>query len=175
MPKSATFTAPVRRHEDVGRLDVAVDDAVAVGEAEGGGDVGRDVGGALRQERAVAAQDVGQRAPVHVLHHHEVRAALTAEVEDADDVGVVEVGRRRGLAAEPLDEVRIGGVLGEQHLDRHRTVEQPVAGEEHVGHAAAPDAAVDLVAVVEDGAVGGVMGIGRQRLRDGRPAVGSGH
>ena len=62
------------------------------------------------------------------------------------------------LAAEPLDEVGVGGVLGEQHLDRHRTVEQPVAGEEHVGHAAAPDAAVDLVAVVEDGAVGGAHG-----------------
>ena len=47
MPKSATFTWPGRRDEDVAGLDVAVDDAVAVGEAERGGDVGGDLGGAL--------------------------------------------------------------------------------------------------------------------------------
>ena len=61
------------------------------------------------------------------------------------------------LAAEPLDEVGVGGELGEQHLDRHRPVEQAVAGEEHVGHAAAPDALLDLVAVVEDRPIDAVI------------------
>ena len=67
---------------------------------------------------------------------------------------MVEVGGGLRLAAEPLDEGRVGGELGEQHLDRDRTVEQQVAGEEHVGHAAAPDAALQLVALVEDSGVG---------------------
>jgi hypothetical protein len=143
-----------RRHEDVGRLHVAVHDAVAVGEPEGGRHIGRDVDGALRVERAVGAQDVGEGAAVHVLHHHVVRAALTTEVVDAHDVRMREVGGGGGLAAEALDEVRVGGVLGEQDLDGHGPVEQAIAREEDVGHAASTEAAVDLVAIVEDGAVG---------------------
>ncbi len=64
--------------------------------------------------------------------------------------GMAQVGRGLRLAAEALDEVGVGGELGEQHLDRHLAVEQPVAAEEHVGHAAAPDAPGQLVAVVDD-------------------------
>ena len=40
--------------EDVARLHVAVDDAVAVGEPEGGGHVGADVGGPVGVERPSA-------------------------------------------------------------------------------------------------------------------------
>jgi hypothetical protein len=63
---------------------------------------------------------------------------------------VAEVGGRLGLAAEALDEVGVDGELGEQDLDRDLAVEQEVLREEHVGHAAAPDAFVDLVPVVDD-------------------------
>ena len=45
---------------------------------------------------------------------------------------------------------RVGGELGEQHLDRDRAVEQLVAGEVDLGHAAAGERAVQLVAAVED-------------------------
>ena len=58
MPKSATFTWPLLVDEDVAGLHVAVDDAVAVGEAEGGGDVGGDVGGPVGVERALGAEDL---------------------------------------------------------------------------------------------------------------------
>ena len=98
----------------------------------------------------LVAQDLGQRAALHVLHGDEVGARVLAPVVDVDDVGVAEVGGRLGLAAEALDEVGVDGELGEQHLDRHLAVEQQVAGEEHVGHTAAPDPLVDLVAVVDE-------------------------
>jgi len=140
-----------------------------MGEPEGGGDVGDDVGRPLGKQRSVAAQDVGDGASVHVLHHHEVRAALAPEVEDPDDVGMREVRGRRGLAAEALHEVGIGGVLREQHLHGDRTVEQAISGEEHVGHAATPDPAVDLVTVVEDGAVGRGHRESGQQPTDGPP------
>ncbi len=136
--------------EDVGRLDVAVHHAAAVGEAERGGDLAGDLRGLHRADVAVGPQDVGERAALHVLHRHEVGVGVLAPVVHADDVGVVEVGRRLRLAAEALDEVRVDGELGEQHLDRHRPVEQQVARQEHVGHAAAPDALLDFVAVVEN-------------------------
>ena len=46
--------------EDVARLHVAVDHAVAVGEAQGGGHVGADVGGPVGVERPVGAEDLGE-------------------------------------------------------------------------------------------------------------------
>ena len=137
MPKSATFTWPVRRDEHVAGLHVAVHDAVAVGEPERGGDVGADVGGPVGVQRALGAEDLRQAAPVDVLHDDEVGAVRLAPVVDADDVGVVEVGGGRGLPAEALDEGRVRGELGEQHLDGDGPVEQLVAGQEDLGHAAA--------------------------------------
>ena len=140
----------VRADEDVRRLDVAVDEPGGVGEAEGGGDLAGDLGRLLRREVAVGAQDVGERAPVDVLHGDEVGRGVLAPVEHVDDVRVVEVGGRLGLAAEALDEVGVDGELGEQHLDRHLAIEQAVVAEEHVGHPAAPDALQQLVAIVDD-------------------------
>ena len=63
---------------------------------------------------------------------------------------MVEVGRRLCLTAEAFDEGLIAGVLGEEHLDRHRTVEQEIACEVHVGHAAAGELAMELVSIIED-------------------------
>ena len=180
MPKSATFTCPLGRDQDVAGLDVAVHDAVAVGEAEGGGHVGGDLGRPARVQRALGADDLGEAAALDVLHDDEVGAALLAPVVDGHDVGVVEVGRGLRLAAEPLDEGRVLGVLGEQDLDRDGPVEQQVPGQVHVGHAAPRQAPVHLVAVVEDGGARRVGHTGRQpsggplgqaRLgRPGRPA-----
>ena len=56
------------------------------------------------------------------------------------------------------------GELGEEHLDRDRAVEQLVAGEEHLGHAAPGQASVQLVTPAEDG--GALVG------HDGRSVVG---
>ena len=121
-----------------------------MGEAEGGGDVGADVGGAVGVQTVLAPQQVPQRRPVDVLHHDEVGVAVLAPVVDGDDVGMVEVGRRLRLTAEALDEGLVGRQLREQHLQGDGPVEQQVAGEVHLGHAATREMAHDLVAVGED-------------------------
>ena len=96
-------TGPV--DHDVGRLHVAVDDAVLVAEVERGAHVGHHLDDPLLAHRARGLDDLAQRLPVDVLHDDvgqraEVAGDL-AGVIDRDDRGMVE---RRGvlrLAAEP--------------------------------------------------------------------------
>ena len=87
-------------------------------------------------------------------------------------LGWRQVGGRLCLAAEPFDEVGIGGELGEEHLDGDLAVEQQVAREEHVGHAAAPDPLVDLVAVVDDRRLAVVRHVAAFWLEPGSSALG---
>ncbi|MEI2816488.1 MAG: hypothetical protein V9E99_08545 [Microthrixaceae bacterium] len=138
------------RHQHVARLDVAVHDAALVGVAERSGDLEGHRGGALRVERSGLANHLGQRLALHVLHDDVVRAGLGAPVVHADDVGVRQVGRSLSLAAESLDEGRVGRELGEQHLHGDGPIERAVAGQEHICHAAASDTTVDLVAPAKD-------------------------
>ncbi len=136
--------------EDVRGLDVAVHHATRVRVAERCRDLVGDLSGLHRVDVPIGPQDVGQRAPLHVLHRHEVGVRVLAPVVDRDDVRMGQVGGGLGLASEPLDEVRISRELGKQHLDGHETVEQKVARQEDVGHATPSDALLNFVAVVEN-------------------------
>jgi len=139
------------RNEHVAGLDVAVDDTTLVRKPECGGYVERHPGDLLNGEVAVTAQDLRQALAFDVLHHDVVRAHLLAPVIDGDDVWVVQVCGRLCFAAEPLDEFRVGCILGKEHLDGDGTAEQLVARQEDVGHASPGQPAVQLVSPTKDG------------------------
>ena len=73
---------PVGRDDQVGRLDVAVDDAARVGDTEGIGGLGHQVADDLRVERGAGPQQVGQRLALDELHH-EVGARRRRPVDRA--------------------------------------------------------------------------------------------
>ena len=100
--------------------------------------------------RLGVAQDGGEGPALDVLHDDEVRPVVLAPVEDRDDVGVGEVGGGLGLAAETLDEGAVDGELGEEHLERDRSLELAVHGPVDLGHAAAGDQVGQLVATRVD-------------------------
>ena len=77
-----------RVEQDVGRLEVAVDDVVLVGVLEGRADAVHQLQGVLGRQGAVAAQVVAQAAALDELHDEVVGVALDALVEDAHDVRV---------------------------------------------------------------------------------------
>ena len=138
IPKSVTLAWSVVVDDHVVRLEVAVDDAAAVGEPRRLEDLDRDVDRADRVERRLLADQLLERAAREVLHRDVVGAVVGAAVVDADDVRVLQAGGGLRLAAEALDEA---GVLGEpavQQLQRDLAPELLVLGQEHVGHAAAP-------------------------------------
>ena len=89
------------------RLEVAVDDAVAVGEARALEDLADQVRRLLGRQAGV--DQLLQRAPLQVLHRDVVGAVELAAIEDGDHVGVLQAGGRLGLAAEALDELVVLG------------------------------------------------------------------
>src|SRR5262245_58804523 len=123
--------APGAHH--VGRLQIAVDEPLAVDGGEGAAELHADRRGLLRRERTVATDDLLQRASAEEL---EAEADVAVPVEDgvdADDVGMIERGEDAGL----LQEARslLPGSRGRaQDLESNLLAERAIAS--------SPDAAV---------------------------------
>jgi hypothetical protein len=84
--------------EQIGRLDVAVDDPGGVRSLERVGDFDRERQQQIDLERA-PGDAMLQRRPVEELHHEECAAVLFADVVDSADVGMVQ--RRCGPRLAP--------------------------------------------------------------------------
>ena len=91
-------------------------------------------------------QDRRERSAVDVLHHDEVGAVVLTPVEDGDDVGMREVGRRLGLPTEALHEGAVDRELGEQDLEGDGPIELQVDGAVDLGHPATRHQVGQLVA-----------------------------
>ena len=133
------------------RLEVAVDDAVAVGEA-------RRLQHLADQPHRLLGGEPGvdqllQGAPLHVLHRDVVGALELAAVVDGDDVGVLEPRRGFRLAAEPLDELAVLGEAAVQDLQRDPALKVSVVGEPDVRHPSRADPLQHPVTPVDDAAL----------------------
>ena len=156
-PEVGQVGVVVGAEQDVGGLDVAVDDAARVRRVERAGHLGDDVrragrvAGGARRARACA----GRR--LDVAHRDVERPVVAlARVVDRDDVGVVD--RRRGarLADEAIAEVGVLGELRGDELQRDRAIEVELERSIDHPHAAAardPQDAVagELVSLVQAG------------------------
>ncbi len=150
------------RDEHVRRRDVAMHDrerlaGLGIGKVvrilEALADLHDDVDG-MRDRHALALllhplDERLQVAAVDVLHDDEVRRVGDADVEDADDVGVLQVHRQARLVEEHLDELLVLGEARQDALDRHRLadVSDGRFGDttEHLRHASGVDLVGDAV------------------------------
>ena len=142
MPKSSSFTSPGRGHQDVGGLQVAVHDQVAVRVGDRLAHL-REQRQALLERRAVLGAEGGDRPALHELHDH-VGAAVggDAAVVQARDARVLEARQDLALGLEALE---LRARLELQQLDGDALLEAAVGalGLVHLAHAAAADAAGD--------------------------------
>jgi hypothetical protein len=136
---------PRLRHDDVRRLEVAVDDAVLVRVM----DAARHLLD-QREDRAklnaLLEQEPAERLPLDELHDEEHPTAFLARVIDRDKVRVRQAGRRLRLALEPPAHrlVRRRHLL--HHLEGHRAIQIAVDRAVDDGHRALAEHRLDVEA-----------------------------
>ena len=138
------------REQDVVGLDVAVHDAVPVRVVQRLGYLAGEPDGVLDRQLHFALQPVAQALALDVGHRVPEPACCLARVEHGQDVRVLEPGRGLDLAQEAL-RAEHRAEFGVEHLERDGPVVPEVAGEVHGGHAAAPELALERVAVGQGG------------------------
>ncbi len=147
---------PIGRQQDVGRLDVAMDEAGTVGLVERARNRRADVDGELRTEALLTVEQLAEALAVDELHHHGLAAVVLEHVVDGDDVGVVQPGDGDRFAPEPFGDHGIGGEVRLEPLDGDPAVELDVGGDPHLGHPTVTDPPFEVVPLREqlDGRVG---------------------
>ncbi|KZM36087.1 hypothetical protein OJAG_12910 [Oerskovia enterophila] len=146
---------PRRVDQDVLRLDVAVDQALAVGRGQGVQDLLEQLEGAAHGQRALVLQDVAERRARYVLHGQVAGLAVDPLVVDGDHARVGQARRGPRLAPEARDELRAVRALGQVRVhdfERDLAVESSVQRQVHRGHAATGDLGHDLVPPVDQAA-----------------------
>jgi hypothetical protein len=136
--------------EDVRRLDVPVDNALAVGIVQGSGDVDRDPERLFHRKLALPIEPLAQGLPLHVRHHVEEEGVRLSGIEERKHVGMLQVRGRLDLADESLASDD-GCELGLEDLERHLPPVLQVLGQVDRGHAALAELPLDRVAALQGG------------------------
>lgn len=162
--------ATERAGRDGLRFNIPVDDAVFVGDGEGGGAVGDDAGGDEPVIGALALDAARCALGIEQLDHHVAAALVLACVVDGDDVGVIEPARDLGFAHEALDDLGLVDQLIGQELDGDLAAQGGVFAFVDGPHAAATEQPDDLVlpkgcadARIDRAAIGSRRGRGLRR------------
>ncbi len=140
----ADFRAGLQIEQDVGRFDVAVEDAVFMGVGEAVTDPRNEADHLSRIDRHAIGR-MEQRLPRHVLHDDIEHAVHLAEVENSNEIRMVEFRHRLRLGFEAFAE---RGVLAEflgQDLDGHGAVQRLLDGAINRTHASGGDQGFDFV------------------------------
>ena len=132
--------------QDVGGLDVSMDEALGVRRVEAAGDAGQHPDGAGGIQRPGRLDQAAQVDAVDEPHRQIELPALLARVVHRDHVRVLDLRGEPGLALEALLEAVVGRQPRRHHLQRSLAVECQMAGAIHNAHSPAADHLVDPVA-----------------------------
>ena len=135
--------------DEVGGLDVAVDDPARVGVVERRRDLAHEPDHLLRLEAVPLLEDGADRLAVHELHGEERHVLLLADVEEGDDARVGEgAGDARLLVEALLERPVLGAPRGDveaDRLDRQRPLDEGVEGLVDGSHRPEAEGPRDLV------------------------------
>ena len=166
------------RHENVGRLDVAMDDAFGVRGIKGVG----NLDGQRQNEfwfHRLPCDAMLQRQTVQTLHGNERFAVLVVDFVDGADVRMIQGRSGLGFALETAEGLRIFGYVVGQELQGHKPAELYVFSLVHHTHSATADLFDD--AVMRDGFadqrscvrhLAHILGCGPDQVNEERPLAG---
>ena len=137
---------PSAVQQDVGRLEVAVDDAAPVGVVHGPGQRLDQLGAASAPASGVPSSRSARLPPSTNSSAKYGRPVVLADLVDLDDVGVLQAGDGLGLGPEAAGGLGPGVLAGQDHLEGDEAVEPDLPGLVDDAHAAAAQLAEDLVA-----------------------------
>jgi hypothetical protein len=122
-------------HQNVGRLEVAVDNPARVRRVER---IGHLHGNRQRlgQWHGPARDPCRERLPLDEFHRDEMPAIAFADVVNRADIRMIERGGGASLATETLRRGGIDLLVRRQKLQRHRAAEPGVLGTVHHPHTA---------------------------------------
>ena len=123
------------RQENIGRLNVAVDDAFFVRGIQGVGGLDTDAHQIVHRNRA-AADPLAQRLALQQFHGDEVMAVGFVHLMNGADVGMAERRGRPGFAQEALHRGRVGHQVWRQTLERDLASQTRIFGAIHHSHTA---------------------------------------
>ena len=140
------------RHHDVARLQIAMDESLAVRLVERVGQLHR-VGEGLIEWQRSACQTLGERLAFDQFHHEvasgsagrRVGSTGVTDIVERADMRMIQLRDRAGLAFESLAELRILSQLRRQYLDRDGAPQAGVASLVDLAHPARPDEGLDFV------------------------------
>ncbi len=125
-------------HQDVGGLDVSMDQAARMSVVQGLGDRRHQIR-RLVQGGARSPDPAGQVAPLDVLGYHETPPVVGApHVVNRDDVGMVEIGEDAGFVQVLLDILGPRDPLLEGHLDGDGSIKLIIKPQEDLTEPALP-------------------------------------
>ena len=130
--------------EDVGGLDIAVNDAGVVSGVEGVGAVDADFEEAFEFER-VRGDDVLERGAVEKFHGDEGAAVVFADVVDGADVGMVQRGGGTRFTFESFERLRVVGEIVGEKFESDEAAEARVFGFVDDAHSATAEFFDDAV------------------------------
>ena len=134
---------------DVGRFDVAMDDAFLVRIVERHGGLSQDAEHPLGRNGLRFRQHLVERRPIDVFHGDIGQLALLLHVVDGDDSGVRQDARRprfpKQALAQPVLFLGIAPSAEMDGLDGHRPADIGVDGVVHHPHGAPPQFPDDLI------------------------------
>ena len=149
--------------EDVGGLDIAVNDACAVRGIQRIGDLDAERQHRVHLQPAMPGDCLLQRGALQILHGDEGAAVLLADVMNGADVGMIQGGRGSSLALEPAQRLPVASQFVRQELQRDEAMEPRVLRFVHHAHSAAAK-------LLDDAVVG--EGLADQRIGALRRVVG---
>ena len=133
----------VTREQDVLGFDVAVHESGAMRVVQRAANVASDAQRVFDRELVFAPEPVAEAFAFHVRHGEpELAGGRLAGIVDAEDVRVLELGRERDLAPEPLRAER-RGELRVKNLESDRPAVLGIVGEVDRRHPAASEDPLD--------------------------------